>query len=67
MRSVLLDTWVPRRFQKELKSEFTVKTAQDLGLDQLQDGPLLDAIDGIFDVLVTRDRNLQYQQRVSGR
>jgi predicted nuclease of predicted toxin-antitoxin system len=67
MISVLLDACVPRRLRQDLSADFVVATAQDLELDELKDGPLLDAIDGKFDVLVTRDRNLQHQQRISGR
>ena len=31
------------------------------------DGALLDAIEGRYDILVTRDQNLEFQQRVAGR
>jgi predicted nuclease of predicted toxin-antitoxin system len=67
VRRVLLDVCVPRRLQRELRTLFVVETAQDEGLRDVDDGPLLDAMTNRFDVLVTRDRNLEYQQRVSGR
>jgi predicted nuclease of predicted toxin-antitoxin system len=66
MIKVLLDACIPRRLQKELTG-FDVHTAQHAGLDQIPDGVLLDAIEGKFDVLVTRDRNLAYQQSLAGR
>jgi predicted nuclease of predicted toxin-antitoxin system len=67
MKRVLVDVCVPRRVQNALHIDFPVETAQDAGLDDLDDGPLLDAIEGRFDVLVTRDRNLAYQQKMRGR
>ena len=66
MVKVLLDACVPRRLQNGL-NEFHVETAQQAGLDQLPDGDLLAAIDGRYEVLVTRDRNLVYQQKITGR
>lgn len=46
---------------------FDVETAQHAGLDQTPDGALLAAMDGNYDVLVTRDRNLTFQQQIVGR
>jgi predicted nuclease of predicted toxin-antitoxin system len=66
MVKVLLDACVPHRLLEGL-TEFDVETAQRAGLDQLADEELLAAIDGRFDVLVTRDRNLTYQQTIAGR
>ena len=66
MNKVLLDSCVPRRLRQGL-GEFQVETAQQAGLAQLPDGELLTAIDGRYDVLVTRDQNLVYQQRIAGR
>jgi len=66
MVKVLLDACVPHRLRRGL-TEFTVETAQAAGLDQIPDGALLDAIDGQYDVLVTRDRNLTFQQKIAGR
>lgn len=66
MVKVLLDACVPHRMRRGL-SEFDAETAQHAGLDRMDDGALLDAIDGTYDVLVTRDRNLGFQQRITGR
>ena len=66
MTKVLLDACVPRRLRHGL-IEFEVETAQQAGLAQLPDGDLLAAIGGRYDVLVTRDRNLVYQQKIAGR
>lgn len=66
MAKVLRDACVPHRLRQGL-IEFDVETAHHAGLDQVSDGALLDAIDGSYDVLVTRDRNLTFQQKIAGR
>jgi len=66
MPKVLLDACVPHSLRHFLQAA-TVETAFYAGLDQLNDSELLDVIDGQFDVLVTLDRNLMYQQRIAGR
>ncbi len=66
MVKVLLDACVPHRLRRGL-IEFDVETVQGAGLDQIPDGALLAAIDGKYDVLVTRDRNLSFQQKIVGR
>jgi hypothetical protein len=43
------------------------ETAHFAGLDHLSDNALLDAMAGRFEVLVTLDRNLTYQQKLVGR
>lgn len=43
------------------------KPALDEGLRNFDDGHVLDAIESRFGVRVTRDRNLEYQQRIVGR
>jgi len=66
MPAVLLDACVPQWLRTEL-SDADVTTARYAGLDELSDSELLAAIEGRFDVLVTLDRNLTYQQKVAGR
>lgn len=66
MTRVLLDACVPHRLRRGLGA-FEVETAWRAGLDQIPDRALLDAIDGTYDVLVTRDRNLTFQQTIAGR
>lgn len=63
---VLLDSCVPIRFANELK-EHEVQTAQKMGWGNLDDGPLLDAAAGKFDVFVTVDKSLPKQQRLNNR
>jgi len=52
---------------KQYLSEHQVETAFELGWSRLTNGELLAAAEGRFDVLVTTDRNLRYQQSLSGR
>lgn len=63
---VLLDGCVPRRLANELTGH-EVKTAPEMGWADFDDGPLLDAMNGRFDVLVTVDKSLPKQQRLDNR
>ncbi len=59
---VLLDESVPRRLGFELTGHF-VRTAQAAGFSSLSNGKLMQAmLDEGFEVLVTFDQNLPYQQ-----
>jgi hypothetical protein len=61
---VLLDECVTRY----LKRDFTgreVFTVEEAGLKGLKNGRLLQAMSGHFDLLVTVDQNLQYQQNLT--
>ena len=64
---VLLDHNVPRRVATIL-SGHTVERAFPLGWATLRNGDLLDAVDVAgFDVFVTADQNLRFQQNLSQR
>jgi len=63
---VLPDSCVPRRLVGSLP-EHQVRTAPEFGWGDLDDGPLLDAMAGSFDALVTVDRALVKQQRIADR
>jgi hypothetical protein len=52
--------------EKEL-SGIDLRTARHSGLDEISDGQLLTAIEGRYDVLVTLDGGIPYQQRIAGR
>lgn len=45
----------------------TVSTAYEMGWGELDNGDLLTAAESRFDVLVTTDKNLRYQQNLAGR
>jgi predicted nuclease of predicted toxin-antitoxin system len=62
---VLLDEQLPRHLAREIGGH-DVSTVQQRGWAGLKNGELLRvAADAGFDVLVTADRNLQFQQNLS--
>jgi len=63
---VILDENVPAAVGRWLASH-KVTTAQKAGYRGLDNGHLLKAVEGKFDVLVTADRNLRYQRNLAGR
>jgi hypothetical protein len=64
---VLFDNGTPRGVAAVLK-DHVVEEARAHGWDTLRNGELLDAAEAAgFDVFVTTDRNLRYQQNLSGR
>ena len=40
---------------------------KDIGWKNIANGVLLDAMEGVFDLLITADQNIYAQQRVAGR
>jgi predicted nuclease of predicted toxin-antitoxin system len=64
-RRVLLDECVPGKLKRELAG-FEVRTVREHGWASKLDGELLRTADTEFDVFVTVDRNLVYQQNLSG-
>jgi predicted nuclease of predicted toxin-antitoxin system len=63
---ILLDECTPRLL-KRLLSEFEISTVQDMGWTGVTNGALLAMAEGEFDVFVTTDKNLRYQQNLTGR
>jgi PIN like domain len=61
---VLLDECLPRRLKRELVGH-DVRTAPEMGWASKSNGELLALAAGRFDVFLTVDRNLSYQQDVS--
>ena len=61
---ILLDECVDPRV-KLLFTDHTVRTVHEQGWGALEDGPLLDLAQGEFDVLVTIDGGLEFQQNLS--
>jgi len=62
---VLLDECLPRKLKSEL-TEHEVRTAQEQGWAGLKNGALLQVASGHFDVLLTVDRNIAFQQNLQG-
>src|SRR5262245_20884940 len=63
---ILFDQGAPVPLKQHLP-DHQVETAFELGWSRLTNGELLAAAEGRFDALVTTDRNLRYQQALSGR
>ena len=61
---ILLDESLPRRLSRAL-AEHTVSTVVEAGWSGVKNGRLLVLAAGQFDVFVTADRNLQYQQNLA--
>ncbi|MBA2302025.1 MAG: DUF5615 family PIN-like protein [Acidobacteria bacterium] len=61
---VLLDECLPRRLKRELVGH-DARTTPEMGWASKTNGALLALAVGQFDVFLTADRNLSYQQDVS--
>jgi predicted nuclease of predicted toxin-antitoxin system len=60
---LLIDECVPRRIKFLLANdEHECATVQDAGFGGKENGELLAVAEGHFDVLVTIDKNIRYQQ-----
>ena len=60
---LLLDECVTRQLKSEFESH-EVHTVEEAGFKGFENGELLRAANGIYDVLITVDRNIQYQQNL---
>jgi predicted nuclease of predicted toxin-antitoxin system len=63
---ILFDQGTPVPLRQHFP-EHQVQTAFELGWSRLTNGDLLAAAEKQFDVLVTTDQNLRYQQSLAGR
>jgi len=67
MKRVILDHCVPRPFL-DLLADCIASTAHEMGWSSLKNGELLNAAEAAgFEVLITADRGLRYQQNLAGR
>ena len=62
---MLLDECVTRFVKRDLIGH-EVHTAEEAGFKGLENGDLLRAASGTYDVFITVDQNLPYQQNVAG-
>ena len=65
MSKVLLDECLPKKLKyriEELDINFFVKTTPEMGWASLSNGQLLSVAEVEFDVFVTSDKNLSFQQ-----
>jgi hypothetical protein len=65
VKKVLLDECVDWRLLRAIAGH-DVKTARQMGWSGIRNGELLAAASKSFDVLVTVDRNLSFQQNLAG-
>jgi hypothetical protein len=63
-KQILIDESLPRRLKNEF-SGFTVSTVPEMGWAGKKNGELLALMSGQFDVFVTADQNLKYQQNLT--
>ncbi len=66
VKKVILDENLPQPLRHHL-AEFDVVTVQYQGWSGIQNGELIALIDGKFDVFLTADQNLRYQQNLTKR
>lgn len=65
---VLFDNGTPRTLARYLIGSHTVTEARARGWEELENGELLSKAETVeFEVLVTTDKNLSYQQNLAGR
>jgi hypothetical protein len=63
---ILLDHGTPAPLRQKLTGH-SISTAYEMGCAQLDNGTLPKAADGSFDIFITTDQNLRYQQNLVGR
>ena len=63
---ILLDECVPLPLGKIL-DRHTCRTAQQMGWKNIRNGELLDLAEGEFDLFITADQGVRYQQNLTGR
>jgi predicted nuclease of predicted toxin-antitoxin system len=65
---VLIDECAPKALKKHLADQgHECLTVQEVGWSGKQNGELLSLAEAVFDVLVTVDTNLRYQQKLASR
>lgn len=63
---ILLDEGVPRVIQSRLP-DLSISTVEELGWRGIKNGALLDLMTDRFQVLITTDKNIPYQQNLAKR
>lgn len=63
--NILLDECLPRKLKHDLPND-QVRTVPEMGWASSKDTPLLRLAEAQFDVFITGDQNLQYQQNLRG-
>ena len=63
---ILIDECLPK-YLKSALHEHSARTVQECGLTSCKNGRLLQHAESSFDVFLTADQNLSYQQNLKGR
>lgn len=63
---IIVDECLPQKFCKALVGHSAI-LVQKAGYSGFKDGKLLDTIEGEYEVFITIDGNLTYQQNLAGR
>jgi predicted nuclease of predicted toxin-antitoxin system len=63
---ILLDECLPKKLKKDFLNH-EVKTVPEMGWAGKKNGELLPLAESHFDIFITVDQNLQYQQNLKGR
>ena len=63
---ILLDEGVPKIIQKRL-SKLSISNVEEMGWRGMKNGALLDLMTGQFQILITTDKNLPFQQNLKNR
>lgn len=63
---ILLDECLPKKLKNDLKNH-EVKTVPEMGWAGKKNGELLPLAENLFDIFITADQNLQYQQNLKDR
>lgn len=64
---ILLDECLPKKLKyrvEELDPDFFAKTAPEMGWASISNGKLLEKAEEEFDVFISSDRNLSFQQSI---
>lgn len=63
---IIIDECVPHIVKKRLP-EREIKTVQEMGWAGMKNGELLKLVEAEFDIFITSDKNLRYQQNLQDR
>ncbi len=63
---IILDENLPKALKRYF-SAYEVTTVQEQGWAGVKNGELMVRIDGAYDIFLTSDKNLKYQQNLTGR
>jgi predicted nuclease of predicted toxin-antitoxin system len=63
---ILIDESLPRYLKRVLTSH-DVRTVQEMGWAGVENGALLELAESDFEVFLTADKNIRYQQNLKGR